>query len=352
MAAPFYYHPRMMAYDFGPRHPLRPIRLQMTAELWTSLTGNEPLDPGLATEADLLRVHDLSLIEAVRACSEDGRTRNEFGLTAGDNPPFLGMWEASLAYCGGTVAAARDVVKGAPLSINISGGLHHAHRARSSGFCIFDDPAIALSILRERWERVAYVDIDLHHGDGVQFLFYDDPSVMTCSIHESGRTLYPGTGFTHETGAEGTSVNVPLAAGTTGDVWLWAFERGILPRLERFQPGAIVLQMGCDPHVTDPLGHLRLAAQEWRQAVCRIRDLGVPLVAVGGGGYDLRNVARMWTAACLELERQPVPNRLPEAFVERYEVPSRFDDELPAPRESGRAEAEAVIRELDAVIPV
>ncbi|MCW5942571.1 MAG: acetoin utilization protein AcuC [Fimbriimonadaceae bacterium] len=340
----------MLEYDFGPHHPLKPERLERTVRLLTAMGGTEVLDPGLGEREDVLRVHDAEYVAAVETIGcgmpVPGGFEQRYGFGSLDNPAFLGMYEASLAYCAGTVEAAKRVRDGAPLAFGMAGGLHHAHRARASGFCIFNDAAIALTILRERFGRVAYVDIDLHHGDGVQWLFYEDPTVLTCSIHQEGSHFYPGTGWVTEAGPAHTSVNVPLAAGTTGDVWLDAFERGILRALERFEPEAIVLQMGCDPHELDPLGQLRLSVQEWLGAVERVRDLERPIVAVGGGGYRITNVPRMWVAACLALARKPHDDRVPEPFAGEWRMPRFFDPELPGPREGGRAYAERTLHDL------
>lgn len=338
MNPPFFYHPRMMAYDFGPQHPLKPVRLQRTVELLESF-GWQSVDPGLGAVEDVARVHDPAYVATVQSASEDLNSVPRdllfsAGFGAGDNPAFPGMFEASLAYVAGSAEAARAVRDGASLAFGIAGGLHHARRAQASGFCVFNDCAVACSILRERFDRVAYVDIDVHHGDGVQWIFFEDPTVLTCSIHQDGRTLYPGTGSVNEIGAGGSSVNVPLMPGTTGDTWLWAFREGILPFVERFQPQAIVLQMGCDAHVTDPLARIRCTVQEWLEAVRIVRDLKLPLVALGGGGYDLDNVPRMWTSACLTLARQD------------HAIDQFFDAELPQPREQGREAAEATVRTL------
>lgn len=342
MNPPFFYHPRMMAYDFGPGHPLKPVRLKMTVDLLESF-GWRTEDPGPGERADVERVHDSEYIDiVVRASVDPGElSRDDLfsaGFGAGDNPAFLGMYEASLAYVAGSAAAARAVRDGAPLAFGIAGGLHHARRAQASGFCVFNDCAVACSILRERFERAAYVDIDVHHGDGVQWIFYEDPTVMTASIHQEGRTLYPGTGGVEEIGAGGSSVNVPLMPGTTGDTWLWAFREGLLPLVRRFDPQVIVLQMGCDAHETDPLARIRCTVQEWLEAVRDVRDLGLPIVALGGGGYDLNNVSRMWTAACLTLAEEP--GRINPA------VPGFYDAALPQPRDQGREAAEAVVRTL------
>lgn len=343
----FYYHPRMLRYDFGTKHPLKPERLHRTARLIERFDFVNVVDPGLGAREDVLRVHDPGYVDAVELMSSgffapDG-FRNKGGFGSVDNPPFIGMYEASLAYVGGVVAAANDILGGAHRAFSLSGGLHHAMRAKASGFCIFNDAAIALHILKQRFQRVAYVDIDVHHGDGVQQIWYDDPSVLTCSIHEDGRTLFPGTGTLDETGAEFSALNVPLEAKTTGDVWLWAFANTILPALETFKPQAIVLQLGTDTHFLDPLGHIRCTAQEWLGAVEAIHELDVPVLAVGGGGYNLQTVPRMWTAACLTLCGRRVPCRLPEDLAEEWGTPFFFDEQLPEPRGSGWFRAEETV---------
>ncbi len=345
----FYYHPRMLAYDFGPAHPLRPERLRRTIELLQRCSPLEILDPGVGDEIDVLRVHGERYLDTVKGLSAGGSVDAEevfsAGFASGDNPPFLGMHEAALAYCSGSAAAARDVAGGAPLAISLSGGLHHARRSQASGFCIYNDPAIAISILKERFGKVAYIDIDVHHGDGVQWLFYDDPTVLTCSIHQSGRTLYPGTGGVEETGAGHSSINVPLAPNTTGDVWLSAFKRGILTAITQFQPEAIVFQMGTDAHFSDPLAQLLVTAREWLEAVHLVKKLRTPLVALGGGGYNLSAVPRMWTAAVLTLLDKPIP-AMPDDLAKAWDMPSFFDENLPLPRRQGAAEAETVLGAL------
>lgn len=324
----------MLSYDFGPQHPLKPERLRRAVALAEHF-GFVSIDPGSGKEADPLRVHSREYVEAVKRIS-DGNRNNEhqFGFGNLDNPSFTGMYEASLAYTAGSVAAARAVVDGAELAISLSGGLHHARRAQASGFCIFNDAAVAAHILRERFDRVAYVDIDVHHGDGVQWLFYDDPSVLTCSIHQDGRTIYPGTGGVEEVGTDFSSFNVPLVPNTTGDVWLEGFAL-IEAALKAFAPEAIVLQMGTDSHFADPLARIRNTAQEWLEAVRRIRDFGVPVVAVGGGGYKLTTVPRMWLAACLVLTGQEVPLGMPEPYVTEWGMSTIANDELPLPRRYG-----------------
>jgi acetoin utilization protein AcuC len=342
----------MTAYDFGPQHPLKPVRLERTVALLKAcVPGFQCIDPGPGSVKDALRVHSLEYVEVVRALSDDATfmCREEmwpWGFGTADDPVFEGMFEASLAYVAGTVRAAEAVRDGAPLAFGIAGGLHHAQRSRASGFCVFNDPAIACSILRERFDRVAYVDIDLHHGDGVQALFFDDPTVMTCSIHETGRRLYPGTGFVEERGAGDACINVPLEPFTTGDVWLWAFENGIVPALRRFAPQAVVLQMGTDPHFLDPLGHLQVAAQEWVEAVKRVQSLGLPIVAAGGGGYELSCVPRMWSAAVMTLCGIAYDDAIPDSVPREWGMATFADHALPQPRNQGREAAESVVARL------
>jgi len=336
----FYYTPDILNYNFGPGHPLKPERLRRTIEL-LGRYGVEPRDPGQGRVEDLLRVHDEDYVEDVR-----GGGSPEFGFGRGDNPAFPGMWAASLAYVSASVRAAEAVRDGAILAFGIGGGLHHVARRKASGFCVFNDPAIACHILRERFERVAYVDIDVHHGDGVQWIFYEDPQVLTCSIHEEGRSLFPGTGFVEETGASFSSLNVPLQAYTSGDVWLDAFERGIMPGLANFEPQAIVLQMGTDSHREDPLGHINSDVQSWLAAVRRVKRLDLPVVALGGGGYNLKTVPRMWTAACLTLGGVDFDNDVPADLAQDWDMPNYFDGE-PELAGIGREYADGVIDWLD-----
>lgn len=347
----------MLDYVIYDGHPLNPERLRRTIEL-LGRYGVEPIDPGMATREDALRVHSEAFVDAVYALDPansdlfdqpydheniERDIRIRFGFASGDNPPFRGMYESSLAYLGGTVRAALAVRDGAPLSFGIAGGLHHARRSQASGFCIFDDPAVACHILREKFDRVAYVDIDVHHGDGVQWIFYNDPTVLTCSIHEEPRSLYPGTGGVEEVGEQFTSLNVPLKAGTTGDVWLNAFEQGILPGLVAYQPQAIVLQMGTDSHAKDPLAHIQNTQSEWLAAVQHIMELGLPIVAVGGGGYSLDTVPRMWTSACLTLGGVSFEDAIPADLAQRWAVPTFSDEDQSPDRGGGKRHADSVV---------
>ncbi|HRJ26209.1 MAG TPA: hypothetical protein PLO61_01715 [Fimbriimonadaceae bacterium] len=355
MQVPFYYHPRMLSYVFGEQHPLKPERLRRAIGLIQTLNestnlGLDWIDPGLADERDILRIHTAEYWQIVQEQSQPDAASDErawqAGFGWGDNPSFIGMAEASRAYLAGSVAAAKAVISGHPLALSIAGGLHHAAINRARGFCILNDVAIACHVLRDHFSRVAYVDLDVHHGEGVQWAFEEDTTVLTTSIHESGRTLFPGTGYPEETSVGFSSVNVPLEARTSGDVWLGAFREGLLPALRRFEPEAIVLQMGTDPHFADPLGHLMVRAQDWWAAIADVRDLGVPIVAVGGGGYNLSTVPRMWAGAVLTLLGRDIPERIPDPWASAWDVEHFADPDRPCPADAGEAAAQTVLETL------
>ena len=338
-------------YDFGPDHPLKPIRVQLTVELIRACglidgagTVTLPRDP--FTTDDVLRLHEAAYVEAVMAASQrpDAFDGLQFGLGPGDNPTFRGMHEASLEVCGASVAAARAVWEGHAIhAFNPAGGLHHAMRNRASGFCVYDDPAAAIDwLLAHGARRIAYVDVDTHHGDGVQAFYYDDPRVLTISLHESGRYLFPGTGFPDEIGtgdARGTSLNVPLEPGTAGPIWLEAFDAVVPEALDAFAPEVLVTQLGCDTHASDPLAHLALITDDYATIAARLHALAHThtqgrWVAVGGGGYQVvRVVPRAWTIYFAELSGFELPHEVPWDWLHHAEnrtgvrPPTTFDDE-------------------------
>jgi acetoin utilization protein AcuC len=281
-----------------------------------------------------------------------------YGLGLGDNPVFRGLWEVAQLVAAGSLLAADVVARGeAQRAFHFAGGLHHAFPNRASGFCYVNDAVLAILRLREHGLRVAYIDIDAHHGDGVQHAFYADPDVLTVSTHERGERLFPGTGFVREVGegqGVGFSVNLPLEAYTDSSIYLPAFEAVVPPLIERFRPDVIVAQLGVDAHRTDPLTHLALDVQGFAQAVKRIAALAPRLVALGGGGYDLRNVARMWTVAWAVLNDVELAPTLPAAFdddLRRYGFASRslWDAPVEQPDELRRAVSDYVDRQVDAV---
>jgi acetoin utilization protein AcuC len=299
------------SYDFGPSHPMRPLRLELTMDLARRmgvLDGVDVRTPEMASDDTLQLVHDPLYVASVRRAPDDlmGRLSLRWGLGTGDNPVFPRMHEVSSLVTGASVDAARAVWEGTHQhAVNISGGLHHAMRDRASGFCVYDDPAVAIAwLLAAGAQRVAYVDVDVHHGDGVQAAFYNDPRVLTVSMHESGRTLFPGTGFPDETGsgdAVGTSVNVALPPGTDDASWLRAFHAVVPQVLRAFKPQVIVTQHGCDTHALDPLANLQMTVDGQRVAYAALHQLTHELcegrwVALGGGGYEpVQVVPRAWT---------------------------------------------------------
>ncbi len=302
---------RLTEYDFGPGHPLAPVRVELTMALAAELgVLAEPtvsmLDPAPAERDELKLVHDPAYIDAVRQAGRDGLGNLTYGLGTPDNPVFPGMHEASALVVGATLAAARAVWRGeARHAVNIAGGLHHAMRRWASGFCVYNDPAIAISALLDAGaRRIAYVDLDVHHGDGVQAAFYDDPRVLTISLHEHPATLFPGTGLASETGrgdGRGYAVNMPLPAFTGDAGWLRAFDAVVPPLLRAFRPEVLVSQHGCDSHRLDPLAHLELSIDAQRRAALMVHDLAHEVadgrwLLTGGGGYELVQVVpRSWS---------------------------------------------------------
>lgn len=307
-----------LAYDFG-EHPMNPIRLDLTIRLARELGVLDRLEviaPAPATEQQLLSVHGADYLAAVRAASSD-QSFTGYGLGTEDDPVFAGMYEASALIAGGSAIAAQQVWDGhAEHAVNIAGGLHHAMRDSASGFCIFNDVVLGIrTLLAAGAQKVAYVDVDVHHGDGVQAAFYDDPRVLTISLHQDPRTLFPGTGLPTELGvgaAEGTSVNVALPPGTGDAGWLRAF-RAVVPNAVRaFAPDVLVTQCGCDTHHDDPLANLELSIDGQRTAIAELHHLahevaGGKWVAFGGGGYGVvRCVPRTWTHLLAEATGAPV----------------------------------------------
>jgi acetoin utilization protein AcuC len=321
--------------------------------------------PRRCTDEELLRVHSAEYIEAVKRLSRpDAEPRDgwPWGLGTDDNPIFPGMHDAASLIVGGTMRAAEAIMNGEATRVfNVAGGLHHAHRSRASGFCVYSDLSAAIAWMRERFGvKVMYIDYDAHHGDGVQGVFYEDADVLTVSLHETGRYLFPGTGFVEELGegdGYGYSINVPLEPFTEDASWL-EIHRSLLPELaEAFRPDVIVVMNGVDGHVLDPLTHLRGTLRLYQETIALIRDLadqhcGGRLLATGGGGYDIwRVVPRAWTQIWAGLSEQALPQEVPREWLDEwqdespYVLPTAMHDDhsdfTPAPR---RAEIEATNR--------
>lgn len=319
------------AYDLGPQHPLRPERFLLTWDLIEScgldrLAWVDRLTAHAATREELLLVHRAEYLEVVeRAGHGNPSGAGAFGFgeegSLGDNPIFPEMHEASALVAGMTLAAASAVWTGSHVhAFNAAGGMHHAMPARASGFCVYDDVAVGIAwLLAQGAERVAYVDIDVHHGDGPEAIFAEDPRVLTISIHEYGPTFFPGTGGQD---LSATARNVPVVAGTGDAGWLAALREQVLPPVRAFAPDVLVTQLGCDTHATDPLASLALTTAGYREAYRDLHALahesaGGRWVATGGGGYDwARVVPRAWTLAFAEMAgvAETLPDELPATW--------------------------------------
>jgi acetoin utilization protein AcuC len=339
--------PRSTDYDFGPDHVLTPRRFGPGIELLRAVGADPGLSPEPAPDAELRLCHVQEYIEVVRRFSVDPFGPMEAGIGWGDNPPFADMHEASAAVAGGSMRAMNAILDGrVEHAFHPGGGLHHAMRDHASGFCIYNDPALAIARARRDGLRVMYIDLDVHHGDGVQALFWDDPGVITFSIHESGRYLFPGTGDADEVGegvAAGTSVNVPLSPYTGETAWYSILESFLPVLAAAFGPDLIVSQHGADSHAWDPLAHLHVTTTAHGRAA-RLVDAVVHRygrgrwLATGGGGYDAyRVVPRTWALTWLAGAHREARVSTPEAWRERWGVeaarygqaplPERFDDE-------------------------
>ncbi len=306
-------------------HPMRPVRLRYTYDLLAALHAFEGdsalVTPRLAQEKEVLAFHTADYVSGVRSLSQGITVPNprRYGFgTLGDNPIYPGMYEAALLSTGASLAAVELLLDGkTPVAFSPAGGLHHAMPSSASGFCIFNDPVIAIKALLAKGLKVAYVDIDAHHGDGVQAAFYDTDALLTISLHESGRFLFPGTGFVEEVGTGkgvGYSVNVPLAPYTDDAVYNWAFGEVVPPLLDAYRPDVLVTQLGIDTYYRDPITHLALTSRGYLQAVESLaqaaRSRRIPWLALGGGGYDLSAVARCWALAYGVMAQQQWPDSL------------------------------------------
>jgi acetoin utilization protein AcuC len=320
----------LTGYDFGPRHPMAPLRLKLTMELAQALglfhaDGVAMEVPPAATDAELELVHDPLYIAMVKMAGSPARQGQDlatrallmYGLGTEDDPVFTHMHEASALVTGSTLAAARAVwTSAAQHGASIAGGLHHAMHASASGFCVYNDPAVAIAwLLSQGAERIAYVDVDAHHGDGVQAAFWNDPRVLTISLHEHPATLFPGTGYPTEVGgpdAEGSAVNVALPAGTRDAGWLRAFHAVVPPLLREFRPQLLVSQHGCDTHWSDPLASLELTIDGQRATHAALHTLahevaGGRWLLTGGGGYQhVQVVPRSWAHLLFEAAGHPL----------------------------------------------
>ena len=325
----FVYQDSMSRHVLRDDHVFKPCRLRYTYELLHEFNAFEQpnstlAEPRYAEDKDLYSFHTEAYVAAVKAFGEGQMLMdpNKYNFSRyGDNPIYPGMYEASVLAVGGSLVATELLLDGqVEVAFNVAGGLHHAAPGNASGFCVFNDAVLAIKQMVAKGLKIAYVDIDVHHGDGVQAAFYDTASVLTISVHESGRYIFPGTGFPDEIGIEsgtGFSANLPLAPYTCDDVYVEAFSQVVPPLVNAFDPDVLVTQLGIDTYQSDPLGHLNITTKGFTEVIEQLASLSDRWLALGGGGYDVGSVARCWSLAYgLMVERQ-CPDYVPEKYRDR-----------------------------------
>lgn len=325
----FVYTEEFLRFDYGPAHPLRISRLNLAYQLikaygLLSMPYTRTVEVTGASEQDLRTFHSREYIEILKAANAGIQLPYGpfFGVGSDDNPVFRGLLDWSELVAGASLQAASLVESGeVDIAFNIAGGLHHALSSRASGFCYVNDIVIAILSLVKKGKRVAYVDIDAHHGDGVQDAFYGTDKVLTISIHETGEVLFPGTGFEYETGSgqgEGYTVNIPMPPYADDELFLYAFDGTVPPLIEKFRPDIVVTQLGVDSFHSDPLAHLNYSIRGFCEVVKKIKEIAPQWVALGGGGYDVMNVAKAWTLAWAIMNDVEIPDPIPEDFIKQY----------------------------------
>lgn len=323
------YSPLFGNFNYGDDHPFKLQRNRLAYDLMDAyglldlpgmlIRNCLPIDDDL-----VLTFHDPEYISRLKefSASDEPRADFRFGLGDAECPVFKGLYDCAALGAGATFEAVRMVEAGFDAAFNLAGGWHHAHRARASGFSYINDAVLAINWLVARGRRVVYLDIDAHHGDGVQESFYDTDQVLTVSLHESGIYFFPGTGFEDEIGegrGKGYSVNIPLLAHTDDDIYMKAFDEVAFPLIAAYKPDMIVAQIGADTFRTDPLTRLEITTHSYGEIIRKIRALKIPLVALGGGGYDLMNTARAWTLAWAIMNGIELNPRLPPSFIAKIE---------------------------------
>lgn len=348
----FLYSPVAAQYSMGESHPLRPVRVQLTYELLEAygafnIPGSRMVKPEPATEADILTFHDPGYVEAVKKLSSGEYVPNAhiYNIAeGGDNPPYEYMYEVSALAAGAGLQGAKMLLEGeVDTAFNVIGGYHHAARNHASGFCVFNDLVITLLWLLKQGKRPLYIDIDCHHGDGVQDAFYSSEKVMTISLHESGHYLFPGSGMAVETGkGPGIcyAVNIPLYPHTDDETYLWAFREVVPPLVKALKPDILVTQLGCDTHYLDPLTHLQLTTSGFTEVIRELKKLSPgKWLAFGGGGYEISVVARSWALAYGVMLGQEWPDEIPAAFADKYGLRQLRDHKQPSISPADRAAA-------------
>jgi len=353
------------SHSYGPNHPLKVERLQLTMDLIGAYgLFDDPERPWVeaqeADEQDLLLTHSPEYLAILKQANSGQAPPQawEYGLGSGDNPVFNGLYDWSLLVTGATLECIRQIRENnCQIAFNIAGGLHHALSDRASGFCYINDPAVGIDRMIQDGLRVVYLDVDVHHGDGVEKIFYNTDQVLTISLHQHGHTLFPGTGFPDEMGQGpglGYAVNVPLAPGTDDDLYFSVFMEVVPPIVKAYQPDVLVTQLGVDTLTTDPLAATNLTTNGFCKLVQEIKSWDLKWVALGGGGYNVMNVARAWTMAWAVMKGVELPEDLPEEFINKHihllKGSRKLSESAPAISKTGQVTADSARQLAEAVI--
>lgn len=367
------YNPKYSMYNLGDSHPFSPQRTEMLIDLLKEWgVYKEPIEPDAISPDKLRAIHDEKFIDVVEKVSAGLEVEGveKFGIGTSDNPIFQGMAEGARYQVGGTVLGARLLIEGkADKVLQLGGGFHHAHHNLASGFCTYNDLSMAISEMVNHGWHVAYLDIDVHHGDGVQEIFYSDGNVMTISVHESGEYLFPGKGWIHELGrgmGRSLKLNIPLEPFSEGDSYFEVLDKVIKPALAWFKPDALIVQAGADAHYSDPLADNLLTTHDYEKIFNKIIEIadnscnGKALFTLGGG-YSQVATPRVWALLYLILNKINIPETLPENWRKRWEqilnkpIPATLHDKLPAYDEIPRKEEilkinnDVILRLMDSV---
>ena len=377
--AVFIYSEEQLGYSFSDTHPFNQKRIVLTLDLLRktgAISDADIISPRMATDEELLLAHEAKYIEIVKKAGR-GEISNEVGSVYGigteDTPIFKNMHEASAMLVGSTLTAVDEVMEGrSKYALNLGGGLHHGFQGKASGFCVYNDSSVAIRYMQKKYNaRVLYIDTDAHHGDGVQWTFYDDPDVCTLSIHETGRYLFPGTGSITERGngeGYGTTFNFPIDAFTEDESFLDVYKTSIEEVAAYFKPDVILTQNGADAHYFDPLTHLYGTMDIYEQIPRIAREIADRYcegrwIAVGGGGYDIwRVVPRAWAQLWLAMKRLPSPtgnlpaewlqawqDQSPVPFIETWQDPNPLYEAIPRKQEITEKNAQMLQRALQIV---
>ena len=360
--AVFIYSTEFEKHLYPPEHPFNTVRAKRVRDIVSSMgllsgsSGSE-VAPEPAERVVLKKFHSARYLHALKS-SARGRWSPEaleMGIGSPDCPIFKGLYEYAVLAAGGTLTAAKMILSGeTELAFNPSGGYHHAGPELAAGFCYINDVALACIMLAEQAKRVLYLDVDVHHGDGVANAFYDRSDVLTISLHQNPKTLFPGTGFEHETGTgkgEGYCVNVPVPVGTYDQAYMMAFEAIALPLITAYNPDVIVFELGADALAGDPLANLNLTNNVYAEIINHLMSFGKPILATGGGGYNVDNTVRAWALAwsifCGADQGEDIHHAVGGVLLESTEWQGGLRDRELAVSDSQR---ETVMPALDATI--